>query len=297
MPAAESPQSAGRLPISRGGCMRTLASPRLQAELVEMTMHRSRTIIPAGEARIEVIAEGDGPLLVLLPSASRDSEDFDDIAVSFAGAGLRVARPQPRGMGASVGRMCGLTLHDYAADVAAAIEAESSGPAVVFGHAFGQWVARTLAADRPELARGVVLAAAAAKSPPPELRQHLHRCMDTDLPDEVRLASLRVAFFAPGHDPSSWLSGWHKAAGAAQRTASDATPRAEWWIAGSAPVLDLQAARDPWRPRDTVDQMREDLGVDRVSVVTIEDASHALIPEQPERAVRAVLDWMRSVPL
>jgi pimeloyl-ACP methyl ester carboxylesterase len=262
-----------------------------------MKIHRTRTIIPAGEAHIEVIAEGGGPLLVLLPSASRDSEDFDDIAASFAAAGLRVVRPQPRGIGASVGRLSGVTLHDYAADVAAAIEAESSGPAVVFGHAFGQWVARTLAVDRPELARGVVLAAAAAKSPPPELREHLHRCMDTGLPDEIRLASLRVAFFAPGHDPSSWLSGWHKAAGAAQRAASNATPRAEWWIAGSAPVLDLQAVRDPWRPRDTVNQMREDLGVDRVTIVTIEDASHALIPEQPERTVQAVLNWMRGVPM
>jgi pimeloyl-ACP methyl ester carboxylesterase len=167
----------------------------------------------------------------------------------------------------------------------------------VFGHAFGQWVARTLAADRPELARGVVLAAAAAKSPPPELRQHLDRCMDTALPDEVRLTSLRIAFFAPGHDPSSWLSGWHKEAGAGQRAASNATPRAEWWIAGSAPVLDLQAARDPWRPHDTVNQMREDLGMHRVSVQTIEDASHALIPEQPESTVRAVLNWMRGLPL
>ena len=76
-------------------------------------------------------------------------------------------------MGASAGRMEHLTLHDFAADVAAVIEAEGGGPAVVLGHAFGQWVARTLAADRPDLVRGVVLAAAAAKSAPPELREHL----------------------------------------------------------------------------------------------------------------------------
>jgi len=261
-----------------------------------MPGQRTRKIVPAGEARIEVIAEGEGSLLVLLPSSSRDSEDFDAIAASFAAAGLRVLRPQPRGMGASVGRMEGITLHDLAADVAAVIEAEGEGPAVVLGHAFGQWVARTLAADRPDLMRGVVLAAAAAKTAPPELREHLSRCANTDLPDGVRLAALRVAFFAPGHDPREWLSGWHKAAGAAQRAASNATPQADWWTAGLAPVLDLQAEQDPWRPRGTVHQMRDDLGADRVTVMVIPNTSHALIPEQPEKLVAAVLDWMRGLP-
>ena len=260
-----------------------------------MTAARTRKIVPAGEARIEVITEGDGPLLVLLPSSSRDSEDFDAIAAAFAASGLRVLRPQPRGMGASVGWMENLTLHDFAADVAAVIAAEAIGPAIVLGHAFGQWVARTLAADRPDLVRGVVLAAAAAKSAPPELREHLARCINTDLPDAVRLAALRVAFFAPGHDPTEWLSGWHKQAGAAQRAASNATPQAEWWGAGSAPVLDLQAAQDPWRPRDTVNQMRDDLGADRVTVVVIPDASHALVPEQPGQLVAAVLAWIPTL--
>ena len=49
-----------------------------------MTGQRTRTIVPSGDARIEVIAEGEGPLLVLLPSSSRDSEDFDAIAAAFA---------------------------------------------------------------------------------------------------------------------------------------------------------------------------------------------------------------------
>ncbi|HET6239917.1 MAG TPA: alpha/beta hydrolase [Acetobacteraceae bacterium] len=260
-----------------------------------MTAQRTRKIVPAGKARIAVIAEGEGPLLILLPSSSRDSEDFDAIAASFAAAGLRVLRPQPRGMGASVGRLEHLTLHDFAADVAAVITAEGSGPAVVLGHAFGQWIARSLAADRPDLVRGVVLAAAAAKAAPPELREHLARCVDTDLPHAIRLAALRVAFFAPGHDPSEWLSGWHKAAGAAQRAASAATSRQEWWTAGTAPVLDVQAEHDPWRPRDTLNQMRDDLGADRVTVVVIPDASHALIPEQPGKLIEAVLDWMRGL--
>jgi pimeloyl-ACP methyl ester carboxylesterase len=233
--------------------------------------------------------------LVLLPSSSRDSEDFDDIAVMFATAGVHVLRPQPRGMCGSTGPLDGLTLHDYARDVAEVIRSLAGGSTLVLGHAFGQWIARCLAADHPDLVQGVVLAAAAAKSSNPALRDELAKCVDTTLPDPVRLAALQVAFFAPGHDPSSWLSNWHPVAAKSQRAASAATPIEDWWTAGSAPVLDLQAQYDPWRPPETRRGITDDLGAERVSVVVIADASHALIPEQPEAVVRAVLDWSRTL--
>jgi pimeloyl-ACP methyl ester carboxylesterase len=233
--------------------------------------------------------------LVLLPSSSRDSEDIDTIAEMFAAAAFRVLRPQPRGMCASTGPMQDLTLHDYASDVAVVIERLAGGKAFVLGHAFGQWVGRCVAADHPHLVRGVILAAAAAKSADPALREQLAKCVDTSLPDSVRLAALRVAFFAPGHDPSSWLGNWHPVASKSQRAASAATPQHEWWNAGSAPVLDLQAELDPWRPADTRNGIRDDLGAARVTVVVIPDASHALIPEQPEAVVHAVREWTRTI--
>ncbi|MBV9248000.1 MAG: alpha/beta hydrolase [Acetobacteraceae bacterium] len=262
-----------------------------------MTVQRSRKIARYDSAEIEVIAEGAGPLFVMLPSSSRDSEDFDEPAAAFASFGLRVLRPQPRGMGRSTGKMDGLTLHDYARDVAAVIEQEDAGPAIVLGHAFGQWVARTLASDHPRLVRGLVLAAAAAKSAPPHLRGALACCVDVTLPQADRIAALQTAFFAPGHDPSIWLTGWHPEASKSQRAASAATPQAEWWSGGVAPVLDLQAELDPWRPRSTVDDFRKDLGADRVTVVVIPNASHALFPEQPEAVVHAVLAWVRKLGL
>lgn len=258
---------------------------------------RIRRIVEHGSVRIDVIDEGQGPVLVMLPSAARDSEDFDDVAAALARAGLRVLRPQPRGMGRSSGPLDGLTLHDYAADVAAVIEDAGAGPAVVLGHAFGQWIARTLASDRPDLVRGVVLAAAAAKSISPALRETQAKCIDMTLPDAERIAALRVCFFAPGHEPPpSWLAGWHMPSHHSQRAATAATRQEEWWTAGTAPVLDLQGAQDPWRPRATADDFRRDLGAGRVSVVVLEDCSHAMLPEQPEQMVRAVLDWVRGLP-
>lgn len=256
----------------------------------------SRMLVPCQDATIEVIAEGSGSLLVMLPSSSRDLLDFDHVAASLAAEGFRVLRPQPRGMLGSVGKLDGLTLHDYARDVAAVIEHEAAGPAVVIGHAFGQWVARTVSADFPHLVRGVVLAAAAAKGIRPELRAELAKCVDASLPDAERIAALQVAFFAPGHRPTpDWLTGWHMEASKSQHAASAATNQEDWWGGGVAPVLDLQGENDPWRPRSTVHDFRNDLGADRVTVVVIPDCSHAMMPEQPEKVIAAIVDWVRKL--
>ena len=128
---------------------------------------RRRITVAYDDVSIDVILDEPGAQpadpLVLLPSSSRDSEDFDEISEMFAAAGFLVLRPQPRGMCGSVGPMEGLTLHDYAKDVAVVIERLAGGPAFVLGHAFGQWVGRCVAADHPRLVRGTILAA--AKSP------------------------------------------------------------------------------------------------------------------------------------
>ena len=260
---------------------------------------RQRTTVAYDDISIDTILDNPAAdtmgALVLLPSSSRDSEDFDAIAGQFADAGYRVLRPQPRGMCASTGPMTGLTLHDYARDVAMVIERLGAAPAFVLGHAFGQWIGRCVAADHPHLVRGVILAAAAAKSADPALRDELAKCIDTTLSDPVRLAALQIAFFAPGHDPSPWLGNWHPEASKSQRAASAATPQSEWWFAGSAPVLDLQAEHDPWRPAATRTGILDDLGPQRVTVTLIPDASHALIPEQPQAVVRAVAAWTKTI--
>jgi pimeloyl-ACP methyl ester carboxylesterase len=256
-------------------------------------------LVATRDAQIETITEGKGPLVVILPSRGRGADDYDEIARGIAKAGFRVLRPKPRGIGESKGPMQGLTLHDLARDVAAVIEHEAiehaGGPAVVVGHAFGNWVARMTAADHPKLVRGVAILAAAAKSYPKALAEAVTKCADTSLPDAERLKYLQFAFFAPGHDASGWLEGFYPEVNASQRAAGLATPQEEWWGAGTAPVLDLQAGHDAFRPRKTANDLREELGA-RVSVAVIPDAGHALVPEQPQAVVAALLGWMRKLP-
>src|SRR5215468_993647 len=181
----------------------------------------TRTVIALGDVRIEILGQGQGNLVVLLPSLGRGAADFDVVAERLADAGYRVLRPQPRGIGGSRGPLAGIDLHDCAADVATVIAQDNNGPAFVVGHAFGNRVARMLATDRPELVRAVALVAANIGKAPsrPEVRAAIRASADASLPDEERIKALQFAFFAPGNDPRGWLGGWHPDVLAAQRVA------------------------------------------------------------------------------
>ena len=258
---------------------------------------RTRQQVANADVSIDTIVDGDkaNPAIVLLPSLGRDSEDFDVVAAGLARDGLHVLRPQPRGILGSRGLLTGgITQHDFARDVAEVIRQLGGGRAVVAGHAYGNWVARQTATDWPDLVRGVILVAAAARNAPHHLGQVVSDAGDPTLPETARLASLREGFFAPGHDPRVWLSGWHHQVKPAQRAAAQAVPRDEWWGAGKAPILDLQAEHDPFNPPAMRQEMRDAYGP-RVTVRRIADASHALIPEQPEAVVREISAWVRAL--
>jgi pimeloyl-ACP methyl ester carboxylesterase len=248
-----------------------------------------------GDGRIEVLAQGEGPVIVLLPSLGRSASDFDAIAVTLASAGYRVLRPQPRGIGYSVAPLTGITLHDYAADVARVIEQEKMGPAFVVGHAFGTRVARLLAADRPELVTAIAMIAAEVGTPPgaPKIREAIRNSSDPALPDEERIKALRLAFFAPGNDASVWLDGWYPEALAAGRLAGVLTPRQSDAVA-EVPILYLQPSHDPFGHVENTRAYRERFG-SRVSVVVIEQASRAVIVEQPDAVSSALIHYARKL--
>jgi pimeloyl-ACP methyl ester carboxylesterase len=261
----------------------------------------ARFAVARGEVTIEVLVDGDGlhgdgPPIVLLPSLGRGADDFDPIAARLAAAGFKVLRPQPRGIGASRGPLAEMDLHDCAADVAAVIEAARCGPAFVVGHAFGNRVARMLATDRPDLVRAVSLVAAnVGRDPsPPDVRAAIRASADPSLPDAARLGALRYAFFAPGNDPSAWLSGWYPEVLAAQRIAGDRTSREEDFAGGTAPILYLQPAYDPLAHGHHAQAYRARLG-DRVTIVMIPQASHAAIAEQPEFISDALIAYARRL--
>ena len=80
----------------------------------------------------------------------------------------------------------------------------------------------------------------------------------------------------------------------AQRIAALATKQAEWWSAGTVPLLDLQADNDPFHPIERMNELKDELG-NRVTVAVIRNASHALLPEQPAAVVEAIVAWVRGL--
>ena len=256
---------------------------------------KTRDVVVRDGVSIDLIAEGRGPLIVLLPSLGRDSEEFDPLAAQIAANGFRVLRPQPRGFGRSAGPMENLTLHDYARDVATVIEHENAGPAIVAGHAFGHFVAKMTAVDYPKLVRAVVLVAAAQKKADPVVRGWLNIATDNSQPENKRIEYLQKVFFAPGHDPRIWLTGFHPAVQRGEENARDTTAQKEYWSAGTAPLLDIQAEYDPFRPRSTSDELVQEFGAKRVSVVVIPNASHALPLEQPRAVSDAIVAYAKQL--
>jgi pimeloyl-ACP methyl ester carboxylesterase len=256
---------------------------------------RTREIVRRGKVTIEVIAEGRGPLIVMLPSLGRDSEEFDPAAKAIAAAGFRVLRPQPRGYDRSAGPMENLTLHDFAKDVAAVISRENSGPAILAGHAFGHFVAKMTAVDFPKLVRGVVLIGAAQKNPDPEVQKSVAIASDPSQPEAERLKHLQIVFFAPGNDARPWLTGFHANVRAAEIIARDATPQKEYYAAGKVPLLDIQGENDPYKPPSARNELAEEFGAKRVSIVVVPHAAHAIIVEQPNAVAEAIVEWARKL--
>ena len=261
-----------------------------------MTHPVERSVVKRNDIRVEVLSQGKGPLVVMIPSLGRPAEDFDHLSASLAGAGYRALRPQPRGIGKSSGPMKGLTLHDFSRDVAAVVEANGTTPAVIAGHAFGNFVARATAADFPRLVKAVALLAATHTWPlSPELRESINKSHQMDLPADVRLKHLRHVFFAPGNDARVWLDGWREDVMHMEREATEATPKPEWWNAGTAPVLDMQSECDPLSPPESRNCYVEQFGANRVTTALIPRAAHALLPEQPEAVAKAMLNYLKKI--
>jgi pimeloyl-ACP methyl ester carboxylesterase len=73
-----------------------------------------------------------------------------------------------------------------------------------------------------------------------------------------------------------------------------ATPVDDWFACGTARILDLQAENDAVAPRKFAGVLKAALG-DRVTVVVIPNAGHALVPEQPEAMANAIAAFARTL--
>jgi pimeloyl-ACP methyl ester carboxylesterase len=250
-------------------------------------------LIETESSKIEVLLEGqEGPLVIMMPAGSRGGSDFDALSSALAECGWRTAAVNPRYAGKSEGPLDGLTLHDLAGDLAGVIDALDGKPAAVIGHAFGNRVARYLAADRPEMVGCLVLLAAGGKFPPaPEFLEAMKRLSTEEITDDERKAALKAAYFASDSDPSSWMTGWWP--NARKMRASKPTPIEDWWSGGNAPIMVIQGLEDICALPDNGRALKEEFG-DRITLIEIPNAAHALLSEQPTFIADNVIAYLNE---
>lgn len=257
-------------------------------------------LIAVGPATLATFEHGPagGRPLVCVASLGRGHVDFEALASALQPHGLRLIAVDLRGIGDSSGPLDdSLTLHDLAADVAGVIESLGlATPVDVLGHAFGNRVVRMLATDRPELVRSVTLVAAGGQATPvAEASAAFQRFLaDYDAgerPASEQLADVKRAHFAAASSGEAWMTGWYVATSRAHSAASRATPVETWWEAGTAPLLVVQGLEDEIAPPANGRMLVEALG-ERVSLVELENAGHALLVEQPEAVAAALVEFL-----
>jgi pimeloyl-ACP methyl ester carboxylesterase len=255
--------------------------------------------ITTGDVILAARTIGRGEPIVMHPSLARGGRDFDALALRLAARGYRAISFDPRGIGQSwapASALEGLDLHAYARDMLAVVDHFELERAHVFGHAYGNRVARTFATDHPRRSATVILCACGGGIPAPEVVRGLSEVTDPETSAaEIRRVTERV-FFAPGNDPSPWYLGWYAAAGRAEQLSVVRTDFAASEGGGDKPTLIVQGKQDIVAPPAIGHDLRRRYGR-RITVRDLDHAGHAMIIERTDAVARVMLDFLARHPL
>jgi pimeloyl-ACP methyl ester carboxylesterase len=255
-----------------------------------LQQHRN---IQVGGATLECTLYGSGIPVVLLANAGCSTGYLDDLARGLAAGGLQIISVNMRGTGESRGSLDGMSLHDLAADVAEVLEAMDCGPAHLVGHAFGNRVARCLAADRPSVVRSVTLLAAGGLiGPPTPLGTPFRSATEARMNGSDCVTVLGARWLSPASDPQilARVECW-PAVHLAHIETSRGVALEEWWGAGTAPLLVIQGLDDEAAPPGNGHALRQQFG-ERVRLIDLPRAGHFLPLEQPEAVRHAVAEFV-----
>lgn len=250
-----------------------------------------------GPVRIQYFDAGAGEPVVLVPGFARSSSDFNELAAALHAAGYRTLQVELRGMGAShAPTLPRATLHDFAADIAAVIDDAAAGPAHIVGRALGNRIARMAAHVHPDRVRSLTLLSAGGQFRP--TRWVLVRYLLGNValvPAKMRRRLVEPLLYADGNRMPEFLNYRARyAARSRQRYAARVAPEDNWWRGGDAPMLVLHGEHDKIAPIANARFLRESCG-DRVRLVEIPAAGHALLHEQPAVIAESLVSFLGGI--
>jgi len=271
----------------------------------------TRELTYAG-TRIRYLVGGSGPPLALVHGLGGAASNWRLVAPELA-TERRVLVPELPGHGGSGPLDSPASLDPFAEIVLAVLAAEDALPAAWVGHSLGGLVALRAALIRPEAVTGVVLAAAAGITSASRIGKVTVTVMGVTRPGKLFAARRRrVAGSRAGR---TLAFGWW---GVADPAALD-PEMAEAFLAGPAehtdtltagralvrsdpredlhrvecPCLCLWGASDNWVPlQDGIEYARRL----RAPLRTIADCGHLLIGERPDAVVRAIREFLSTLP-
>ena len=171
------------------------------------------------------------------------------------------------------------------------------GKAVIIGRAFGNRVARCVAADYPEVTKAVVLIAAGGLVPiHKDIEHDFKKLISGNYSDDKELLELiQKTQFSPKSDAALYpRNSFYKEVGDAQWSTRLSTPYNDWWSAGKAPVLIIQGLDDLIAVPENGRILKMELG-HRAELVEISDAGHSLYIEKPNEIVEAILEYLQTL--
>lgn len=257
-------------------------------------------LISIGNHEFELMRwSSDEPVGLLLPGAMGGIRGYTELGTRLASLGVPLVGMNPRGCGKSSGPLQGVTAHELVQDVIAVVSTVVALPALLVGHAGGNRLVRMAANLRPELFVGVVLLAAGGSvGPDRQAREEMLRLVSGDYSDDAeRLSLAQSAFFAPtstipdGYGLQPDLS---PAFARAFATAIQAVKGDDLVGGGQSQMLIIQGRQDRIAPIAN----GHELGAaypDRVKVVDLDDAGHALPVEQPHKIATLIAEFARNL--
>ena len=241
--------------------------------------------------------------VVLVASLGRPVSDFNELRSALSDAGYRTLAVESRGIQTwAGGGFSHYQLSDLAADVHAAMADVGISPnerVHLIGHAFGNRVARTFATLYPSQTAGLVLIAAGDKTDnmPPEVARALRLSTLGFIPWSLRGDAVAGVFFSKGNAvPEYWQRGWSAWGAIGQVRAAKASANQNFNAGGTGPMLVLQAQDDLIAPpKDAGEQLKASYG-ERVELVPVPHAGHALLPEQSDLIAQSTLAFFQKHP-
>ena len=251
------------------------------------------------DAEIEYFSQGSGDAVVMLPGGSLNVVYMENLADAIAESGFKAVRVNPRRAGKSTGSDENVTMHTFADDVAGVVNALKLDKVNILGHAFGNRVARTLAADYPELINSVILLAAGGKVPPKaDAQKALQTIFDPNATNDEYMHAMHYMVGDPADSEIAWAALKPSRAPKAsplQAGAAKSTPVEDWWApSGDSKYLILQGTHDQAAPPENGELLAEELG-DRATLVPFNGAGHLLLVTRPKEVAAAIVDFLAKL--